>query len=233
MKKIFLILIAVTIFTAGQCKADSWDRRTYLKGQPIRSATSTSTTLGIHADGSIGARIVDHEGHETEVSTGSLSVIQHEHRIIHENKHFFASTEDSDIDTDAPKAWYLATTTDTFAYHATIFFTAASPGSALIFQNPTLSSIGTSLPIFNNNANSSRTPQLVFGQDPVITSSGTLIFTTVIGSDGVGAAGGEGGILERPRELILKTLEEYLLIFVPQGNNTRASLLLEMYEGLK
>lgn len=163
----------------------------------------------------------------------ALRVIQVEHAEIHEGEHFFCSDADGDVDIGGPKLWRVTTAAGTNA-HMTALFSSSYPGTLEVYENPTLSTAGTTLTSFNNDRNSSGTPTTVCAKDPTTSDDGTLMFTQVIGSDSLGAggnaSGAAGGLTRRGNELILKQDEDYIVKFTTGENNARVALTLEWYE---
>jgi hypothetical protein len=169
------------------------------------------------------------DGGATSGNTGYLTSVEYEHHKIHEGDHYECSDYDSDVDITGPKYWHIKTPASGRT-HLTFEVIAARNGLLEFFENPTITGDGTLLTCYNNDRNSSNTPNTLFYYDATASSDGTKLDTFVIGSDGSNPVGDRGGDNRRNNEWILKASESYLIKFTAATDNCRVSMQSEFYE---
>lgn len=154
--------------------------------------------------------------------------LPHDQHEIHEGERFFCQDYDSSVNIASPKYWHLITPDSAVRLHLCYVVRAAGPGTLEFFEAPTTSGNGTQLTISNSNRNSAATCDMLMYFDPTVTLDGTRLDVNVIGTDGTGAIGGEGGISERSNKRILKQNTKYLIKFTPISDGTRVSCCVEV-----
>lgn len=95
-----------------------------------------------------------------------------------------------------------------------IFVISANPGVEIgFFEDAVVTNNGATIPIINQNRNSTTSPVGSVFENPMVISDGTLIFSQIIGSTTIG---GTGGLLSRDeQEFILKVNTLYILKITP------------------
>lgn len=144
-----------------------------------------------------------------------------------DGKYFVSNLLDPDLD-DTHVAAIVLTTPDTSTRcHATFSVTATAAVKTQVFENPTLSNVGTALTEFNTDRNSAVAATAVATKTPTISSNGTALAEGFINqSSDSGQPTGPIGI----GHFILKQNEQYMLLVTSQADDTQVNLSVEWYE---
>ena len=100
---------------------------------------------------------------------------------IHAGKHFFYRTNQDVTDADTVVR-FMFTTPATKKIHARFNMEAEDEFTVELFESAVASNNGTPVTTFNNNRNSTETPELLAYASPTISNEGTLIWKSVINS---------------------------------------------------
>lgn len=144
----------------------------------------------------------------TEQATLTIIGLTHAHHKIHSVNSF----EVCDVNDLANGATfdYLMTTPDTAKWGHLVFqIQAEREASYQIFENPTISAVGTAMTENNRNRNSSNTAGIAVTHTPTVTSTGSTIICEEHWLSGASAASRQQdrGI----QEFLLKQDEQYLI----------------------
>lgn len=168
-----------------------------------------------------------------DMDTGNKQTITTEHSQVHAGQHFTSSDYDSAVATAAPKYWLLIAPDTTTRCHFLFVCSSSNAGIVEVYEDPTVSSVGSSpITSLNNDRNSVVESEMLAYADPTISSDGTLIFNTYLGFEGGGLFFGSsgGGLFKRESEFILKQGESYVVKFTPANNDTAVTFSAEWYE---
>ena len=128
------------------------------------------------------SHIVDTDNSIWIDSNGALPIFDVERRRAYLSKQFFVSHRWTNVPDGTAKYLHFKTPSTM----VDLVFTTMVSGEVLIdlFENPSLSDDGTELSIFCTNRENPTTTEAKAYIDPSVTSEGTCIETTVIGSPG-------------------------------------------------
>lgn len=174
----------------------------------------------------------DFVGIETEYLTHVPINIDFFHHQIHRGGAFVVTDVDASVDIASPKYWRITTPASNYA-HFEVFIWADAPGLAEVFENPTEDDpvvAGTALTAYNRNRNSSKNASINFKYDPVFAADGTKINHARIGTAAVIPILSAGGQTGSRKEIILKTNEDYVVKFTPDGDGTACWIQFDWYE---
>ena len=144
-----------------------------------------------------------------------------------DGKYFLTHFIDADLDAAEVAAIVITTPDSSVRCHATFSVNATAAVKVQLFENPTLTGVGTALVELNTDRNSAAVTTVVATHTPTIGSNGTALSEGFIGpSSGVGMATGPIGC----GEFVLKQNEQYLLLVTSQTANTQVSLSAEWFE---
>ena len=160
--------------------------------------------------------------------SGSLVSIPVEHHMVHEGKYFTATDYDTDIDISAPKYWRITAPNTTTRIHCTIMVYVDAAGLVQFYENPTISTAGTSLTAYNNDRNSSTAPTATVFKDTTTSNDGTLLEQAYLGTSNNRTK--IGGDSRQAVEFILEQNEDYIVKFTPAADDTQATIAVEWYE---
>lgn len=171
---------------------------------------------------------------EVDRQIRALNIIQSEHHEIHEGHSFRGTSYVSGIGSNAIQYWNFKSPN---VYHAHLVydFSSAINGTFKVYKDVTIGNNGTSIPLLNANLNMSATTSAAFYVSPTTISgtTGNLIDSFVVGSDGANVSGRGGSNTARSAEWVLKPNTKYLFQFDNITTGGRANLKIEFYEGDK
>ena len=158
--------------------------------------------------------------------SGGVVTVDVAHAHIHEGEHYEANDYDDDVDIATPKWWLVYAAASGYS-HLLPFAYATANGLFEIFEGVEVSASGNQITPFNNNRNSSNTPNTEVYADPTITASGVRLTVAIIGTDkGPAKAGG----VSRESEIVLKSDTLYGFKFTAGSDNTGVTIGLAWYE---
>lgn len=173
--------------------------------------------------------LTDGTGSVAELDGEYLVTMSREHHEIHAGEHYTAQDYDDEVDIGTPKYWLVVAPSAPDECHMTATIRSSKNGLVEIFGEPTISSNGTPVDVYNNNTTSSNTAATAFYADPTVTADGNRRCVNVMGTDSASPAGDSGGIGERNHEWIIQ--DGYFLIkYTTQTNDNRVSLCIDFYE---
>ena len=152
---------------------------------------------------------------DASVSTEGLVTLGVEHHEIHEGKHFFVQNYYSIDGLGTEKEFILVTPNTSTLAHMLLNVETEAEFTVDFYRFPSFSSVGTPLNIINNNDNSSITPTLIAGEDPTLSTDGTLMFSKILGSGNK-----IGGLGRQTNEIVLRKNTSYLLRFTKNAAGT-------------
>ena len=100
---------------------------------------------------------------------------------LHSGKHFFYKTNQDVTDADTVVR-FMFTTPATKHIHARFVMYAEDEFLVELYEGTTVSNSGTPITTFNNNRNSTETPNTLAFSAPTVSTEGTLIWKAVINS---------------------------------------------------
>ena len=153
-----------------------------------------------------------------KVRHDALKVIDLEHAFLDDGIIYECSDNDEDV--DATKVYVMKG--QGTPYHVCI--TAQSSAGAIwqLYENPSVNSYGTGLPLWNRNRNSADLSGNVFYKDSTLNANGNLKYTVRIG----GVFTGGSSTFEC---FITKPGNDYALIVTSDAANNRIAVQLEMW----
>ena len=144
---------------------------------------------------------------QQDASTHALITTEYEHHEIHSGSHYFVAGFSTVSSGDS--AYFSVTTPNTNKWAHMVFDVSGSGIlSTYVYEGSTVTG-GAAVVPWNNNRNSSNTSVLTLNGSPSITSAGTCIDSSKVGSGPK-----TGGSIQRNKELILKQNTTYLYIFI-------------------
>lgn len=157
----------------------------------------------------------------TEKQANALRVIDEEHAVLHEGRHFFASDVSLAIALSASVTYLLRT--DGASPHFKWEVNCDGGLKVDIYESSVVSANGTTVPVYNRNRTSANTSGVLVTKGPTVTSSGTQLFTT-------GSTSKSGRLQVSSSEFILKPSTNYTVVLTAFSNNVNAAVLLDWYE---
>jgi len=154
----------------------------------------------------------------------AVTVIQEQHRILHDGFYHVCTGKDTGWLDAGVKVFQLKTAALNFPHIQTMLLNFGKGDVDFVaYEGATITVDGTPLPVFNANRNSTKTPLLELFAAPTVGANGTEIFrlwtpptATGVGQSANGIAGvGQGS------EWILKPSTDYLVIMT---NNSGATI---------
>lgn len=128
------------------------------------------------------AQIRSHHNLEYDLVSGELVTIDNTHHEIQSGNHYFAANV-LDIEGEGTVSWFMfQTPSSDIRIHTKALFDSEAEFKIEIREGGTISSSGISVPTFNNDRDSSNTPELTVFASPTVIASGTLIWTKKVGS---------------------------------------------------
>lgn len=143
----------------------------------------------------------------------ALTVMDHEHRMIHDGMAFHATHRAVSLANGASHDHLIAVPAGSYPHiTAVIASLADSPCDILSYEGVTTSDDGTAIAMFNRNRNSTNTPNITLTHTPTITDLGTLIHDRFV-PDAGGQGSNDIGIVSPNfgEEWILKPSTKYLV----------------------
>ena len=150
------------------------------------------------------------------------------HHRIHEGRYFAVTTTATGLPAGVPKDYMIIPPPAFISIAHVIIIVTVFPGATFeLFESAVVSANGIPLPAFNQNrASPEGTRGLIF-EDPTVVSTGTLIFSQIIGSS---TTGGTGGTKERnEEEFLFIPLTNYLVRTTPLASETLISVQMRAY----
>lgn len=115
-------------------------------------------------------------------TTNALIGVDYAHHEVHDGSHYFIKKW-ADITGAATVAYFMFVTPNTTKrIHAKVAIAAEAEFRVEIFEGGTVSANGTALTAINNDRDSASTAGLLAYNAPTVTSDGTQIWDTVVGS---------------------------------------------------
>lgn len=150
------------------------------------------------------------------------------HQRIHEGRYFAVTTTAIGLPVGVPKDYMIISPPVFISIAHVIIIVDVSPGAKFeLFESVVVSANGIPLPSFNQDrTNPAAATGFVF-EDPTVVSTGTLIFSQIIGSTTEGRTGGTRNRDEE--EFLFKPLTNYLVRTVPLTNGTILSIQMRAY----
>lgn len=156
----------------------------------------------------------DEEKYKFDPFAHSVTVIQEEHRLVHDGMYFSVNYAFSGLANGASVDIVLSTPVGVFPHlRAWKFALSDGPCAFSLFENPTVTIGGTDLTPVNNNRASSRTAQTTVKADPTITVTGnSLLEAAYVPDPGGGFFTSPGTTAgDVSEEWVLNQNEDYLL----------------------
>ena len=150
------------------------------------------------------------------------------HHRIHEGRYFAVTTTATGLPVGIPKDYMIISPPITISIAHVIIIVTSFPGVKFeLFEGAIVSNNGIPLPSFNQDrANPAAATGFAF-EDPTIVSTGTLIFSQIIGSATEGGTGGNSNRDEE--EFLFIPLTNYILRITPSANGTLLSVQMRAY----
>lgn len=157
-------------------------------------------------------------------TSGALITIDDALRRIMEGAAFHVS--DSNIIANTNSRTLLVTTPNTTAR---IYFSFQVGTNVLVqyylYENPTISNVGTDVPVYNRDRNSATTAALTVKHTPTVSAAGTALSQGSYVTNNINVERVDN------RMWILKANEEYLVrVTNNSGGNARLTIVLDWYE---
>ena len=155
------------------------------------------------------------------------TVVDHEHRMIHDGFAFHITHRVASLANGAALEGLISVPADSFPHLTGMLFTfGAGDVDIETFEGTTTSADGTAVTTFNRNRNSSITPAISVFHTPTITADGTQIHDRLVPPTGNGVGNREGVVSPNlGEEWILKPSTKYL---VRVTNNSGGAIKLTM-----
>ena len=115
-----------------------------------------------------------------DASTNAMMVIDYPHHEVHSGSHYFIKSQ-ADIG-DTETYFMFRTPNTTTRIHAKAHIASEAEFTVEIFEGGTVSADGTPLTAINNNRDSVNTAELANFAGPTVTTDGTLIWGSRIGT---------------------------------------------------
>lgn len=115
-------------------------------------------------------------------STHALLAMAYEHHEMHAGSHFFIKRVADVSGSDTVVETIFTTPDSDLQIHAKAVLYAEAEFLVEIFEGVAVSANGTPCVAFNNNRNSTKTPQLQCFDAPTVTDDGTLMWAAKVGS---------------------------------------------------
>lgn len=143
----------------------------------------------------------------------ALTVMDHEHRMIHDGMAFHATHRTASLANGGTLEGLIAVPAGAFPHMTGMLFTfGAGDLDIETFEGTTTSADGTAVNSFNRNRNSTNTPNIVLTHTPTITDDGTKIHDRLVPPTGAGVGNQEGVVSPNlGEEWILKPSTKYLV----------------------
>lgn len=146
--------------------------------------------------------------------TGFTSVIQSDHNYIHAGKAYNMPLFIDDL-ASAGVSYIRLTTPDnltSYTHFRPIGFSTVASGVLLeFFEEPTLTTQGTTKTPVNRNRNSSKSANTTIGTGATVSADGTLVLSATVGSGGNQAKTGGGSADGSTEEIVLKPSTDYVI----------------------
>lgn len=155
--------------------------------------------------------------------TGTLQAIEFEHHEIHDGDHFFYS-DCIALASSATQDYMLTVPNDNVRKHFT-FGVTGSGSITIAFFEGTDKTGTTAQTIYNNDRDSTTTPGLTVHKG---TSGGSTDGTDI--HPDCGGANKQTGVIERQKEIILKTNTKYIMRITSGSANNNIATHFDWYE---
>jgi hypothetical protein len=161
------------------------------------------------------------------LDSNSMSFVQIDgaHQEIHKGTHYIANHYVASLATGGVLLLYIVAPTSAAGAHSKIFAQSTGLCEFSFYKNPTVSAQGTAVTRINRNLNFEVNGELLVYHTPTVTSNGTLIQLTYLGSDRA-----IGGGLRSEEEFLLKSGDTYLIKIESKANGVSASAGIDWYE---
>lgn len=172
----------------------------------------------------------DEEMRKFDPYAHAVTVIEENHRMIHDGFMFSASAQDVAVANGAKFYMLLQVPAGVFP-HLQIFEIAADGGPLTydLHEGTTFSAAGTAITAYNRNRNSSNTLQTTLTYDPTVTIEGTAIDEHYVPTAGTGKT----GVIDTTQwgEFVLAQNTNYLIgVHNDSGQARNIQMLIGLYE---
>ena len=164
--------------------------------------------------------IVDMGGNRVHVDSavGALSVIEHEHHMIHEGDRYFSSNAVV-LGSEGTKDYLIVAPASPATAHLSYEFDSTTTVRLDLYKATSVSDNGTALSTINRNQSFTDTSLLSLYEDPAVTGVGTLLGSTYISSN------------KCMEEILLQPATTYLVRITEMTSNSAfMSALFDWYE---
>jgi hypothetical protein len=166
----------------------------------------------------------DEEARKFDQFAHAVTTIEEVHRLTHDGMVFHSSAKVTGLADAGVYDLLVAVPAGAFPHFQRLQVTAGRGDIDLnVYEDTTTSADGTTVPVFNVNRNSARTPSSVVTHTPTVTGVGTLIHTQWIQPTATGVGQSPAGIVGETNgeEWVLKPSTKYL---VRLTNNSGATI---------
>ena len=152
---------------------------------------------------------------------------------IKRGKQFTTSNKSGPVSVGSSEYWLLKTGDDPIIIKRRILKTNSDEINYYVYNQPVITSNGTSVTIYNYNEVTFNTPKVQYFKDPTFSSKGDYYISDYIpGASGVGGRS-SGGLGDLGYERILTPNTDYLIEIKNDGSNpVTYQLILDWYEGI-
>jgi len=159
--------------------------------------------------------------------TGAIETIDLSHHEVHEGEGFTVTYVDSDADTTSGTLIRLSVV-NTTEYHTAISVQSEGAGEARLVEVSNVSGYGTTalVPRCNNRVYKTSSTLLCYVGGYYTSGAGTILYQTRVGVGGPQKLGGDA---RTGYEWILAS-GNYLVMFNPDADNKKGSVVIEYYE---
>ncbi len=163
--------------------------------------------------------IVDEENElKLDSFSKDLPTIDTAHKEMHEGDHYFNKAYITLTTTTAQYFMFTTPTVSAARIHAKVNLLASELTQVSIYEDATVSAMGTSVTTFNNDRNSANTPELQAFSAPTVTGTGTTLWRSIFGGSGVFGQAGVSAL--ENYEIIAKSNTKYLFEIIKQSSGT-------------
>lgn len=163
------------------------------------------------------------ERYKFDLRTHAVTVIQEQHRLLHDGFYFQTSGKQTAWLDATEKKFLLRTPILTFP-HIQLMKLNFGKGDIdfVAYEDATVAVDGTPLPVVNPNRNSAETEALLLFGEPTITDNGTQIFELWVPPTATGVGQSANGIegVGQASEWILKPSCDYLVVLTNNSGTT-------------
>lgn len=176
-------------------------------------------------------RLEDGSGYDANIdgATHVLATIGYEHHQVHEGDAFYAQHNASGV-ADGGYVGVLFTTANTTSWgHAIFGMNSSSKATFELYENPTVTSTGTTVTAYNRDRNDGSNAVVSVSHTPTVSNNGTLIRMRYIGTGGLANLAGAGDDRGQS-EFILEQNEQYYVKGVSEAASNNICVYCTWYE---